>query len=126
MTSPADTADLEGLANAETVVTFGAALWVSQIARGMSVSATGGGQVAIDSAGEVEFAGDGEHSRDGAMGPGLDAKGVGGLKPNEQIIGFAEVGSRSWAALTPSGSGHARAAIGSMLFRSPSPINPKA
>jgi len=34
--------------------------------------------------------------------------------------------SRSWAALTPSGLGHARAAIGSMLFRSPSPINPKA
>jgi len=27
--------------------------------------------------------------------------------------------------MTPSGLGHARAAIGSMLFRSPSPINPR-
>jgi hypothetical protein len=93
MTSPANTADLEGLANAETVVTFGATPWVGQIARGMSVSATACGQMAIDGAGEVELAGDGEHSRDGAMGPGLDAKGVCGLKSDEQIIGLAEVGN---------------------------------
>jgi hypothetical protein len=93
MTSPADTAQLEGLADAETVVTFGAASWVRQITRGMSVSATNAGQVAIDSAGEVELAGDGEDSRHGAMGTGVDAKGIGGPKPDEQIIGLAEVGN---------------------------------
>jgi hypothetical protein len=27
------------------------------------------------------------------MGQGLDAKGIGGLKPKEQIIGLAEVGN---------------------------------
>jgi hypothetical protein len=59
----------------------------------MSVSATGRGQMAIDGAGEVEFTGDGEDSGYGTVGTGLDAKGVGGLKPNEQIIGLAEVGN---------------------------------
>jgi hypothetical protein len=71
---------------------FGAATWVRQIAWGMSVTATATRQVAIDSAGEVEFAGNGEDSRNGAMGKRLDAKGIGGLKANEQIIGLAEVG----------------------------------
>jgi len=45
------------------------------------------------SVGEVEFAGDGEHSRDGAMGPGLDAKGVCGLKSDEQIIALPRWGN---------------------------------
>jgi hypothetical protein len=93
MTSPADTSQLEGLANAETIVTFGVAVWVGQIARGMSVTATNPGQVVIDSAGEVEFAGDSEDSRDGAMGTGVDAKGIGGPQADKKIIGLAEVGN---------------------------------
>jgi hypothetical protein len=101
MTSPADTADLEGLANAETIVSFGAAAWIRQMLRSMSVSATAAGQVAIDRAGDVEFASDGEDGRHGTMGSGLDAKGIGSLKPNEQIIGLAEVGNhgKTWLSV---------------------------
>ena len=68
------------------------------MAGGMSVSAPAGCQVTIDRACNVEFAGDGEDSRNGAMGQGLDAKGIGGLKPEEQIIGLAEVGNhgKTW------------------------------
>jgi hypothetical protein len=58
----------------------------------MSIAATATSQVAIDGAGEVEFAGNGEDSRNGAMGKRLDAKRIGGLKANEQVIGLAEVG----------------------------------
>ena len=68
------------------------------MAGGMSVSAPAAGQVTIDRACNVELAGDGEDSRNGAMGQGLDAKGIGGLKPAEQIIGLAEVGNhgKTW------------------------------
>jgi hypothetical protein len=57
----------------------------------MSVSAPATGQVTIDRACNVELTGDGKDSRNGTMGQGLDAKGIGGLKLNEQIIGLAEV-----------------------------------
>jgi hypothetical protein len=64
----------------------------------MSVSASTAGQVTIDRTGNVELAGDGKDSRHGAMGQGLDAEGIGGLKPEEQIIGLAEVGNhgKTW------------------------------
>jgi hypothetical protein len=81
MTSPADTAQFEGLTSAETIVAFGVATWVRNIARGMSISAPDAGQVTIDRTGNVELAGNGKDSRNGAMGQGLDAKGIGGLKP---------------------------------------------
>ena len=93
MTSPADTAQLEGLTSAETIMALGAAPWVRDMPRGMSVSAPAGGQVAIDRTGNVKLASNGEDSRDGAMGEGLDAKGICGLKPEDQIIGFTEVGN---------------------------------
>jgi hypothetical protein len=98
MTSPADAAQLEGLTRAQTIVAFGAATWVRDMARGMSVPAPAAGQVTIDRTGNVELSGDGEDSRDGAMGEGLDVKGIGGLKPKEQIIGLAEVGNhgKTW------------------------------
>jgi hypothetical protein len=64
----------------------------------MSVSAPATGQVTIDRACNVEFAGDGKDSRNGTMGQGLNAKGIGGLKPEEKIIGLAEVGNhgKTW------------------------------
>jgi len=67
----------------------------------MSVTATSAGQVAIDSASEVEFAGDRKDSRHGAMGTGIDAKGIGGPQANQQIIGLAEVGNhgKTWLAI---------------------------
>jgi hypothetical protein len=68
------------------------------MAGGMTVSAPAAGQVTIDRAYNVEFAGDGKDSRNGTMGQGLDAKGIGGLKPEKQIIGLAEVGNdgKTW------------------------------
>jgi hypothetical protein len=64
----------------------------------MSVSAAAAGQVTIDGTGNVKLAGYGEDSCHGAMGKGLDAKGISGLEPKEQIIGFAEVGDdgKTW------------------------------
>jgi len=67
---------------------------------GISVSAPAGGKVTIDRACNVELASDGEDSRNGAMGQGLDAKGIGGLKPKEQIIGLAEVGNHGETRLS--------------------------
>jgi hypothetical protein len=66
----------------------------------MSISASDAGQVTIDRTGNVELAGDGKDSRNGAMGQGLDAKGIGGLKPKEQIIGLAEVGNHGETRLS--------------------------
>lgn len=68
------------------------------MAGGMSVSAPAAGQVTINRACKVELAGDGKDSRNGAMGQGPNAKGIGGLKPEEQIIGLAEVGNhgKTW------------------------------
>jgi hypothetical protein len=105
MTSSADTAQLEGLTRAETIVAFRAATRVRDVARGMSVSASAAGQVTIDGTGNVEFACYGEDSRHGAMGKGPDAKGLSGLEPNEQIIGFAEVGDdrKTWLSTNPVG-----------------------
>ena len=91
---------------------FGAATWVRQIARGMSVTASATSQVAIDGAGEVEFAGNGEDSRDSAMGKGLDAKGIGGLKAKEQIIGLAEVGKHEKPRLAIHTAGFDDAPVG--------------
>jgi len=75
------------------------------MAGGMSVSAPATGQVTIDRACNVELTGDGKDSRNGTMGQGLDAKGIGGLKPEEQIIGLAEMGNhgKAWFSTNPMG-----------------------
>ena len=72
---------------------------------GMSISAPAAGQVTINRACNVELPGDGEDSRNGAMGQGLDAKGIGGPKPKEQIIGLAEVGNhgKTWLSINTVG-----------------------
>jgi hypothetical protein len=78
----------------------------------MSVSAPAAGQVTIDRACNVEFAGDVEDGRNGAMGQGLDAKGIGGLKPEEQIIGLAEVGNHEKTWLSTNTVGLDNAPVG--------------
>jgi hypothetical protein len=92
MTSAADAYQFQRPTDTEALMTVRGPARIDNVSGLSSITAARGGQVAIDGAGDIEFAGECVEGGGCAMRLRAQAQKLSGLKAGEQVVGFAQMG----------------------------------